>query len=198
MQEGPLTKRRPEQIDLPVLWVLVRGAQILLAVIYTKFAYLSVGTDSFGESVFSVIGMLLIIWAFLRGVVTGTADGIGIHYRRYFRRRTVTWADVEEIQWVASRLKVRIKGRGKRRRVLLFLLNPLKTTGSYWAHRLGAEVAPPEILERIHALPIDTPPTIASAPPYSRWILRAFSGLVILLMLVMLYRLLFAASHASH
>ena len=36
----------------------------------------------------------------------------------------------------------------------------------FFARGSGAEAAPPEILERIHALQIEAPARIASAPPY--------------------------------
>lgn len=191
MGDGQSKGRRPEQIDLPVLWVLVRGTQVLLAAFFAKAVYLSFNTDSFALDLFSAVSMLLVIWAFFRRVVTGTGDSSGIHYRRYFRLKTATWADIEEIQWVGYRLRVLI--RGKRKRVLVFLLNPLKSVGAYWAHRLGAEVAPPEILERIRSLPIEAPPQMASAPPHSRWVLRVFLGVGVLFLLVFLYRLLSAS-----
>jgi hypothetical protein len=184
-----------DQIDFPVLWVLVRGAQILLTVIFAKQTYLSKGTDSFGLDLFSSIGFLIFFGLFVHRIVTGVAESSGIHYRRYFRMETVGWADVQEIQWVKSRLRVLIKRKGKRRRTLVFLLNPLRAEGAYLAHRLGAEVAPPEILERINALPIETPPRITSAPQYSKWILRAFVGVGTLFMLVFLWKLLSAFGH---
>jgi len=198
MEDGSSKVRSAEQIDLSILWVLVRGAQILLTVIFAKFTYLSLGTDDFGLNLFSLVGMLLMIGLFLKGIATGTADSQGIHYRCYFRQKTVEWAGVLEIQWVGSRLKVLIKGRGKRKKKLVFLLNPLKAAGAYWAHRLGREVSPPEILERIHALPIETPPTIASAPPYARWYLRFFLGVGILFVLIVLWKLLSVPTPVSH
>ncbi len=198
MEDANSKTRRADQIDVPALWVLVRGAQILLIVIYAKFSYLSLGTDTFVSGLISSIGFLLIIGAFVHGIATGTVDNSGIHYRRYFRQKTVSWADVLEIQWVRSRLKVLIKGKGKRKKKLVFLLNPLKVEGAYWAHRLGRDVSPPEILERIHALPIETPPTIASAPPYAKWYLRLFLGFGILFVLVFLWKLLSAPSPVSH
>jgi hypothetical protein len=198
MEGGQLRGERADQIDFPVLWVSVRGAQILLAVIFTKQTYLSIGTDSFGLDLFSSIGFLLLFGLFVHRIVTGVADSSGIHYRRYFRMKTVSWNDVQEIQWVKSRLRVLIKKKSKRRRTLVFLLNPLKAEGAYLAHRLGAEVDAPEILERIHALPIETPPSITSAPPYPKWILRAFLVVVVLFVLVFLWKLLSAASHISH
>jgi hypothetical protein len=198
MEDGKSRGERTDQIDFPVLWVLVRGAQILLAVIFAKQTYLSMGTDSFGLDLFSSIGFLLFVGLFVHGIVTGVADSSGIHYRRYFLTRTASWADVQEVKWVKSRLRVLIRAKGKRRRTLVFLLNPLKAEGAYLAHRLGGEVAPPEILERIHALPIETPPTITSAPPYSKWILRAFLWVVVLFLLVFFWKLLSAISHISH
>jgi len=68
--------------------------------------------------------------------------------------------DIGGIEWVGFRLNVVVKGRGSR--------DPLKSTGAYRVSRLGAEVRPPEALERIHALPIEMPPSIVSAPPYSK------------------------------
>jgi len=192
MEDGPSKGRRPDQIDSPVLWLFVRGAQMLLTVFYARATYLSLGTDSFAFDLSSLVIMLMIIWVFFRRIATGTADSSGIHYRLYFRAKTVAWADVQGIQWVNFRLRVLIKGRGKRKRTVILLLNPLKSTGAYWAHRLGAEVARPEILERIHALPIETPPAIASAPLYSKWILRVFLGVVVLFVLVLLWRVLSA------
>jgi hypothetical protein len=198
MEDGQSRGERTDQIDFPVLWVLVRGAQILLAVIFAKQIYLSMDTDSFGLDLFSSIGFFLLMGLLVHGIVTGVADSSGIHYRRYFRTRIVSWTNVQEIQWVKSRLRVLIKGKGKRRRTLVFLLNPLKAEGAYLAHRLGAEVDRPEILERIRALPIETPPSITSAPPYPKWILRAFLWVVVLFLLVFLWKLLSAISHISH
>lgn len=197
MNEVP-GKHRPEQVDLPILWVLARGAQALVTVIYVKFAYVSIGTEDFVETFISVVGMLLLIYFFLHRLVTGTADSVGIHYRRYFRMHSIAWAEIQEVQWVGPRLRVVIKGRGKRRKKLVFLLNPLKASGPYWAHRLGAEVAPPEILQRVNALPIETPPKLVSSPPYSKWILWTFLGFFILFVLVLVWRLFSASFGASH
>jgi hypothetical protein len=185
---------RAYQIDFPVLWYLLRGAQILFAVVFVKLTYLSLRTDSFAESLISFVGMLLMIEVFVHGVATGTADSAGIRYRRYFRWKIAAWNDVLQIQWVRSRLKVLIRGRGKRKRTLVFLLDPLKSEAGYLAHRLGGEAAPPEILARIHALQVEMPPGIASAPPYSKWILRLFLGIGILFVLVLLWRLLAATA----
>jgi hypothetical protein len=190
--------RRPEQIDFPVLWFLTRGAQVLVAVIFAKMAYVELGTNSFSLDLFSFIGMFLMIWAFCRRVATGTADSSGIHYRLNLRLKTVAWAEVQEIQWVGFKLRVVIKRATKRNRVLVFLLNPLKSTGAYWAHRLGVDVLPPEILERIRALPIESPPTMASAPLYPKWLIRIFLGVMALFVLVFLWRLLSVAPGASH
>lgn len=198
MEDGLSKGRSADQIDFPILWVIVRSAQILLPVIYAKLTYLSFSADYFGLNLVSSVGMLLMVGLLLKGIATGTADSQGIHYRCYFRRKTVDWVNVLEIQWVRSRLKVFIRGRGKRKKKLVFLLNPLKAEGAYWAHRLGREVSPPEILERIHALPIETPPTIASAPPYARWYLRLFLGFGFLFVLVFLWKLLSAPSPVSH
>lgn len=196
MNEAP-GKHRPDQIDQPILWVVARGAQALVTVIYVKFAYISIGTESFVENAVSVLGMLLLVYLFLHRVVTGTADSFGIHYRRYFRMHSIAWAEVQEVQWLGPRLRVLIKGRGKRRKKLVFLLNPLKATGPYWAHRLGAEVAPPEILQRVNAMPIETP-KIVSGPPYSKWILWTFLGFFILFVLVLVWRLVSASFGATH
>lgn len=195
------SKHRHDQIDLPILWVLARGAQALVTVIYVKFAYISMGTESFVETAFSVAGMLLLVYFFLHRLVTGTADSFGIHYRRYFRMRSIAWTEIQEVQWVGHRLRVLVKGRGKRRKKLVFLLNPLKASGPYWAQRLGQEVAPPEILQRVNALPIETPPKIVSGPPYSKWILWTFLGFFILFVLVLVWRLVstsFGTSHLSY
>jgi hypothetical protein len=198
MENGHSGGKRPDQIDLPVLWALARGMQALVTVIFAKFAYISYGTGSFTEDLSSVIGMLLLIYLFLHRLVTGTADSSGVHYRRYFRLKTVPWGDVQEIQWVGFKLRIFIKGGGKRRKRLVFLLNPLKDVGAYWAHRLGTEVASPEILQRINALPIETPPKIGSAPPYSKWILWSLLAFVVLFVLVVLWRLLTASVGANH
>jgi hypothetical protein len=194
MEDGNSKTGRADQIDFPILWVLVRAVQILITVLYAKITYLSFGTGSFYWELFSSILFLLIIGAFAHGIATGTVDSSGIHYRRYFRLKTIARADVLEIQWVGFQLRV----RGNRKRKIKFLMNPLKSTGAYWANRLGKEVAPPEILERIHALQIETPPIIASAPPYSKWIVRGFSGVVVLFVVIFLWRLLSALSHSPH
>lgn len=67
---------RPAQVDLPILWFLARGAQVLVTVIYAKFAYTSIGTEAFVENFASVVAMLLLIYLFLHRLVTGTADSI--------------------------------------------------------------------------------------------------------------------------
>jgi hypothetical protein len=77
-------------------------------------------------------------------------------------------------------------------------LNPLKAVGAYWAHRLGTEVAAPEILQRINALPIETPPKVGSARPHSKWILWTFLGFFILFVLVLVWRLISASVGANH
>ncbi len=197
MENGDSGGKRRDQIDLPILWALARGMQALATVIFAKFAYISHGTESFTEDLISEIGMLLLIYLFLHRLVTGTGDSSGVHYRRYFRLKTVPWGDVQEIQWVGFKLRILIK-EGKRRKKLVFLLNPLKDAGAYWAHRLGAEVAAPEILQRINALPIETPPRVDSAPPYSKWILWASFGFFILFVLVLVWRLISASVGANH
>lgn len=198
MENGHSGGKRTDQIDLPILWALARGAQALATVTYAKFAFTSFGTKSFAEDLTSVVGILLLIYLFLHRVVTGTANSTGVHYRRYFRLKSVPWGDVQEIQWVGFRLRILIKGRRKRRKKLIFLLNPLKAIGPYWAHRLGVEVASPEILQRINALPIETPPKIGSAPPYSKWILWTFLGFIVLFVLVLVWRLISASVGANH
>jgi len=107
--------RSAEQIDFPILWVAVRGVQILLPVICAKFAYLSVDADSFSFrlNLLSLVGMVLVVGAILKGIATGTVDSSGIRYRCYFRRKTVSWSDVLEIQWVRSRLKVMVHSIGR-------------------------------------------------------------------------------------
>jgi hypothetical protein len=198
MEDRQSERRRPDQIDFPVLWFIVRGVQMLLIVFYAKVTYLARGTEDFTLDLVSVGIMLMMICVFFRGIATGNTDSSGIHYRIYFRQKTVAWTDVQGIQWVNFRLKVLVKRQGKRKRTIIFLLNPLKTTGAYWAHRLGAEVSPPDILERIHALPIETPPPIASAPLYPKWIVRTFIGLVVLMMVVMVWRLVSALALNPH
>ena len=190
--------RRPEQIDFPTLWLLSRGAQVLVAVVFAKVIYLGSGTEYFSESLYSFIGIFLVLCFFLRRIATGTADSSGIHYRVYFRFKTVDWADVLEIRWIGFKLRVVIKSGSKRKRLLVFLLNPLKVVPVYWAHRLGADVLPPEILDRIRTLPIESPPIMASAPPHPRWMLRIFLGVIALFVLVFLWRLLSAAPGTSH
>ena len=198
MENDQPSGRRPEQIDFPVLWVLTRGAQLLLGVISAKAIYLGLGTAYFSENLYSAIGAFLMICLVLGRVATGTVDSSGIHYRLYFRFKTVDWADVLEIQWIGFKLRVVIKSGRKRKRVLVFLLNPLKVVPVYWAHRLGADVLPPEILDRIRALPIESPPTMASGSPYPKWTLRIHLGVIALFVLVFLWRLLSAAPGASH
>src|ERR1700676_172844 len=149
-----------------MLWAVVRGGEILYAVMFVKMAYLSRGTESFIENVISSVGMLLILILFVHRVVTGWADSAGIHYRRYFRWKTLAWSDVQEIQWKGARVRVLIKGKKKPKAVLEFLLNPLKSIGPYMGKRLGAEVDPPAILKYIDALPIETPPPMSTTAPY--------------------------------
>ena len=198
MENGQPSGRRPEQIDFPALWVLTRGVQLLLAVVSAKAIYLGLGTENFSENLYSMIGAFLIICLFLGRIATGTVDSRGIHYRVYFRFKTVDWANVLEIQWMGFKLRVVIKSGRKRKRMLVFLLNPLKVAPVYWAHRLGADVLPPEILERIRALPIESRPTMASASPYPKWVLRIHLGVIALFVLFFLWKLLLAVPGASH
>ena len=93
---------RPDQVDLPILWALSRGAQALVTVIYAKFAYVSIGTEAFVENCVSVVGMLLLVYLFLHRLVTGTADSSGIHYCRYFRMHSIPWSKIQEVQWQDS------------------------------------------------------------------------------------------------
>ena len=188
---------RSQQIDSPSLWFLARGAQVLVAVVFAKMIFLASGTEAFSSTLYSFIGLFLMICLFLRGIANGTADSNGIHYRFYFRFKDVAWADVQEIQWIGFRLKIAIHRANKRKRVLVFLLNPLKSIPAYWAHRLGTDVLPPEILTRIQALPIATPPSMASAPLYSMWMLRIILSIMTLFVLVVLWRLLFAGTGGS-
>jgi hypothetical protein len=189
---------RSQQIDSPSLWFLARGAQVLLAVVFAKIVFLASGTESFSSTLYSFIGLFLMVCLFLRGIADGTADGNGIRYRFYFRFQDVAWADVQGIQWTGFRLKIAIHPANRRKRVLVFLLNPLKSIPAYWAHRLGTEVLPPDVLTRIQSLPTAPPPSMASAPPYSKWMLRIFLGVMALFVLVVLWRLLFGATGGPH
>jgi hypothetical protein len=195
--EDRQAERVADQIDFPILWMLVRAAEILYIVVSAKMVYLTRGTQVFQENVASTGGLLIVVILFLHRVVTGRADSAGIHYRRYFRWKTLPWAEVQEVQWKNSRIRVLVKGRKKPKAILEFLLNPLKWTPAYWAHRSGTDVPVPPILERIHALPIETPP-LNSVPLYSRWPKRVFMGVAILFVLVFLMRLIFALNGGSH
>ncbi|HKN73932.1 MAG TPA: hypothetical protein VJW94_02045 [Candidatus Acidoferrum sp.] len=198
MENDQPNGRRPEQIDFQPLWVLTRGAQALIAVICAKVIYLVSGTNFFLANLYSIIGAFLVMCFFLGRVATGTVDSIGIHYRLYFRFKTVDWADVLEIQWIGFKLRAVIKSGLKRKRVLVFLLNPLKVAPVYWAHRLGADVLPLEILERIRAQPIESRPTMASTSPYPKWVLLIHFGVIALFVLFFLWKLLTASPGASH
>lgn len=81
MNEPP-GEHRPDL--LPILWILARGVQVLVTVIYLKFAYISIGTESFVENAVSVVAMLLLIYFFLHRLVTGTTDSFGIHLSPLF------------------------------------------------------------------------------------------------------------------
>ena len=74
-------------------------------------------------------------------------------------------------------------------RRLDFILNPVTSAIPYWRPRHGLDTPLLPILERIHALTGDTP-QLVSVPAQSRWIMRAFIGLTLLLVAVMLMRLL--------
>jgi hypothetical protein len=197
MEKDQAGGSRAQQIDSPSLWFLARGAQVLVAVVFAKIIFLASGTESFSSTLYSFIALFLMTCLFLRGIANGTADSSGIHYRFYFRFKDVAWADVQEIQWIGFRLKIAIHRANKRKRVLVFLLNPLKSIPDYWAHRLATEVLPPEILTRIQALPIATPPSMASAPPYSKWVLRIILSVMAFFVLVVLWRLFFAGAGGS-
>jgi hypothetical protein len=189
---------KPAQIDFPPLWFLVRGAQVLVTIFFAKTIYLARGSTDFVLDAVSAVGVILLVAALLRRIATGTADSSGIHYRVYFKEKRLAWEEVQAIEWVGFRLRAMIKEASKRKRRVVFLLNPVKSLGAYWAHRLGAEVVPPEILERMRDLPIDTPPKVTSAPLYSKWLLRAFLGLVAFFVLVVIWRLLLPGPRGSH
>lgn len=156
-------------------------------------AYLNRRTESALENVMSTACMLLILILYLHRVVTGWADGEGIHYRRYFRWKTLAWPDVQEIQWKGALLRVLVRGKKRPKAVLAFLLNPLNALGPYWAQRLGTDVEPPAIFKRINALPIESPPPMSTVPSHSRFRWLVF-WVSILLLAIMLMRMLSAAS----
>lgn len=175
-----------------MLWVAVRGAEILYAVIIVKMAYLDRGTTSLLENVLFTSPVLLVLILYLHRVATGWADTEGIHYRRYFRWKTLAWPDVQEIQWKGALLRVLIRGKKRPKAVLTFLLNPASAWGPYLAQRLGTDVEPPAIFRRINALPIESPPPMNTVPARSKWFRFVFV-ISILLFAIMLMRLISAA-----
>jgi hypothetical protein len=151
MPDQPTTKRTSvDQIDLPKIWYGLWGIELFFLIISAKLIYLDLHSDSFLSDTISMAIVLTVFFLFFHRVVTGTADTDGIHFRRYFRFKLIPWADIRDVQWVSCQLRIRIKNKGRLSGTLIFVMNPFSSQGAYWAHRLGYEVAPPQILERIN------------------------------------------------
>jgi hypothetical protein len=185
-----------DQIDMPMIWFGFRGVELFFCIVSAKLIYLNLHSNSFWSDTISLVILLLVFFLFFHRVVTGMADTNGIHFRRYFRFKSIQWGDIRDVQWISHQLRIRIKDKGKLNGTLIFIMNPFSSQAAYWAHRLGYEVAPPAILERINALLIDTPPAMTSGPPisgFSRWLLRLWVGVAILLATIMVMRLILAS-----
>jgi len=181
-----------KNIDASLIWTGVRGLQILLVIFFAKEVYLSRNTPDFELDLSSAILTLLIITSFWHPICTGWADPIGIHYRRYFRVKTISWSNVKEIQWRGYHLLVVRKEGSFLFRKTLFFLNPLRVMGPYYAQRFGNGEVIPEPIERIIAIPKNEPVSIVTAPSLIKWRLRVFLAFALLFLLVVLLRLLLA------
>ena len=195
MENQSPTRRLAEQIVAPMLWLAVLAGQMLLVMMLAKMAYLTHATDGFVEQAISSVGLFLFASLFVHRLVTGFADVGGLHYRRYFRWKTLACSVVQEIQSKGAKIRVFVRAKNKPKAALEFLRNPLKWKAAYGNHRLRADVEPPEALRRRQAFPMDAPPAISSAPPFSRWNLWTLPIFSALFVVVMLWRLFAPAAH---
>jgi len=81
------------------LWLWVRGIEsLVLAVALQALLQL---VRSRGASFFDVLSALLFAYllAEFHCFAYGLADGSGISYRRYFKRKFVPWSDVAAVEW---------------------------------------------------------------------------------------------------
>jgi hypothetical protein len=176
------------QIDFPLGWMAARAMQAFFLIAFLKFAYLAAESEDILDLVSNLI-MICFVFAYCHRFSTGEIDQDGIRFRRYFVERHFCWQDVHEIRWRGSCLIFVLKRGNFLSRRLDFILNPATSAIPYWRHGHGLDTPLLPILERIHALTGDTP-QIVSVPAQSRWIMRAFIGLTLLLVAVMLMRLL--------
>jgi hypothetical protein len=166
------------QIDFSLGWMAARAMQAFFLITFLKFAYLAAESGD----ILDLVSNLIMICFVIRSLPP-------ILNRRYFSERHFSWQDVHEIRWRRSSLIFVLKRSNFLSRRLDFILNPVTSAIPYWRHRHGLDTPLLPILERIHALTGDTP-QLVSVPAQSRWIMRAFIGLTLLLVAVILMRLL--------
>ena len=162
------------RIGTPVLWVFTRMSQLLWLIITMKAIYDARGDRDFVEK-FLYYGAFFFALSFvLHPFSDGWVDSDGMHFRHFFRYKTRRWEEIEKIQWVGSRLKATVRGRGFLNRTVSFWLDPLEAAKQYRIQGSGGEPEPPAILMLIAALPLDSPPKIVQGPLTSSGISLAF------------------------
>ena len=113
-----------------------------------------------------------VVFAYCHRFATGEIFQDGVRFRRYVSERHFCFSRAEIFSHLDSD----------------FIFNPETSAIPYWRHRHGLDTPLLPVLERIHALTGDTP-QIVSVPAQPRRIMRAFMGLTLLLITVMLMRL---------
>jgi hypothetical protein len=177
-------------------WTAIRAGQFLLVVFFAKAVYLSYNTSAFTEMLWSgILFVVLFLLLPFHGVSTGWADTSGLHYRRYFRLLTLPWADVKEIRWQGSRLRIVRKNRDFLLNRIVFLLKPFSALPGYYGQRLGGDAPLPEIIESLLAIPKEEEVPVVTAPPAAKWMLRAFAGFALFFLLIVLLKLVLASLH---
>ena len=196
MSEQTQLSGRRASIDSQSLWTLIRATQFLLIVLFSKSIYFNYNSPDFGYYLWSVI---LFIPFFLllpfHGISTGWADTGGFHYRRYFRFHTLPWRDVKEIRWRGNSLRIVRKKRDFLLNRIVFLPKPFSVLPGYLGQRLGGDTALPEVIQSLLAIPKEEEVLIVTAPPAAKWMLRAFAGVAVLFLLIVLIRLVLASLH---
>ena len=170
LQQAPPASS-PWQIASCSGWMAARGMQTFFVIAFLEFGYLVARSGQ----VLRLVSYLLIIWvvfAYCHRFATGEIFQDGVRFRRYFSERHFSFSRAVIFSHLDSD----------------FIFNPETSAIPYCRHRHGLDTPLLPVLERIHALTGDTPP-IASVPAQPRWIMRAFMGLTLLLVTVMLMRL---------
>ena len=83
------------------MWFVVRLGQLFVLTGFLLFFWAGGGREV--SSLFVVCLALAVAYQqiFFDGFVYADADDNGIYYRRYLRRRFISWADIDGVEWSA-------------------------------------------------------------------------------------------------